>query len=341
MSQQEFASHYAGGRSVDQALAGLRSRINELDIPALEADLGFPIAEVMSFYEGELAPRFPLSFGNTREFLLQLAEQVPLSEVGAFLLCAQGCDWRTTDFFFDVEYRARLKREHEHGLLPLFDYLLFFVFPGWLATQERFRIFQAQIQPHVLEGASLASIPCGRMRDLLTLDYRRLRRTIRLVGIDKDQGALDGALELADKILLRDSLVRAEWRIGDALRPGMTEPAALDEFDLVTSNGLNIYLTDEQCATFYANVFAALKPGGVFVTSHLLTPAHYQWDRVNRSHLQLQMVVWKTLISPLWESFLKPPEAVWGQLEGAGFVGVRMVPDSQGIFPTFVGHKPR
>lgn len=340
MTQQEFASHDAGGRSVDQALAELRSRIKKLDIPSLEADLGFSLSEAMSFYERELAHRFPLSFANTPEFLLQLAEQLPLSEVGTFLLCAHGCDWRTTDYFFDEEYKARLKREQEHGRLPLFDYLLFFVCPGWLATQERFRIFQSQTQPHVVDGASLASVPCGRMRDLLTLDFTHLRQAVRLVGIDKDQAALDGAGDLAQKILTADGRVKAEWRIGDALRPGMTKPAAVEEFDLVTSNGLNIYFTDEQCVKFYANVFAALKPGGVFVTSHLLPPAHYQWDRVNKNHLQLQAVVWKTLINPLWESFLKPPQAVLEQVKRSGFVEIRMLPDAQGIFPTFVGHKP-
>jgi hypothetical protein len=340
MSQQEFASHHASHESVDRALAELRSRIKKLDLPALEADLGFSLAQAMSFYERELAHRFPLPFANAREFLLQLAEQLPLSEVGAFLLCAQGCDWRTTDFFFDEEYKAHLKRQQERGLLPLFDHLLFFLSPGWLATQERFRIFQSQTQPQVVDGASLASVPCGRMRDLLTLDYTRLRQPVRLVGIDKDEGALAGARELAQKILGKDSRVRAEWRAGDALRPGMTEPPVVEEFDLVTSNGLNIYLTDEQCALFYANVFAALKPGGIFITSHLVLPTYYRWDRVNRHHVQFQTVVWKTLINPLWESFLKPPEAVWDQLKRAGFVEVLIVPDSQGIFPTFVGHKP-
>ncbi len=340
MSQQEFASHHASHRSVDRALAELRSRIDRLDLPSLEADLGFPLAEVMSFYEGELAHRFPISFANPRQFLGRLAEQLPLSDVAAFLLCAQGCDWRTTDFFFDEEYRAGLRRKQEQGTLPLFDYLFFFAFPGWLATQERFRIFQAHMQPHVMDGASLASVPCGRMRDLLTLDYTRLRQPVRLVGIDKDEGALAGARELAQKILGKDSRVRAEWRAGDALRPGMTEPAAVEEFDLVTSNGLNIYLTDEQCALFYANVFAALKPGGIFITSHLVLPTYYRWDCVKRHHVQLQTVVWKTLINPLWESFLKPPEAVRDQMKRPGFVEVLIVPDSQGIFPTFVGHKP-
>ena len=95
-----------------------------------------------------------------------------------------------------------------------------------------------------------------------------------------------------------------------------------------------------QCVMFYANVFAALKPGGVFITSHLVPPAHYRWDRVNRHHWQLQALVWKTLINPLWESFLKPAETVRAQLERVGFVEVQILPDSQGIFPTFIGKVP-
>ena len=83
-----------------------------------------------------------------------------------------------------------------------------------------------------------------------------------------------------------------------------------------------------------------LKPGGFFITSHLVPPAYYQWDSVNRHHWQLQALVWKTLINPLWESFLKPAEAVQAQLEQAGFVEVQILPDSQGIFPTFIGTAP-
>lgn len=341
MTLQEFASHRAEQPSVDRALAALRSRLSTVDLQAVEADLGFTIGEVMAFYRETMGRRYPLPTADGRQFLLSLAEALPLSEVGRFLLCAQGCDWRTTDLFFDEAHRSGLVGQGRDGALPLFDHLLFFVFPGWVATHERFGIFQQQTQPLVKDGAVLASLPCGRMRDLLTLDYTRLRQPVRLVGIDKDRAALAGAQALARELLPGDGLVTVDCYEGDALLPGLTRPAVVAAFDLLTSNGLNIYFTDEQCLAFYANVHAALKSGGVFVTSHLVPPAEYRWEQITRGHVQMQALVWKTLIHPRWESFLKPLESVGAQLEASGFRDVRVCPDSRGVFPTLVAVKPR
>lgn len=340
MATEQFASHRLDQQSVDQGLQDLRCRIESLDFAHVEAQLGFTLAETMAFYEAELAQRYPISFRDGREFVLRLAEQMVHSDVGAFLLTAQGCDWRTTDLFFDAAHRAAVQQQLQQGRLPLFDYLLFYVFPAWRATHERFGIFQAQTQPFVRDYAVFASLPCGRMRDLLTLDFAQVRNRMHVIGIDKDPAALGGAKALGEQTIRAGVPVLLEFRLGDALRTGVTEPALVDAMDLLTSNGLNIYLTDEQCAAFYTNVYQALKPGGVFITSHLAPPNELCWDRINRRQLQFQAVIWKILINPLWEFFLKPRQSVVDQLERAGFRKVKVIADSQGIFPTFLAIKP-
>jgi hypothetical protein len=87
-------------------------------------------------------------------------------------------------------------------------------------------------------------------------------------------------------------------------------------------------------------VYGALKPGGIFVTGHVVPHAEYVWKRINLTHWQLQAVVLTVLVGALWESLVKPGEVVKGQLEAAGFRDVQIVPDTQGIFPTFISRKP-
>ena len=340
MTTDQFASHRIDERSIDRCLRDLRDRITFLNLAEVEAQIGFILAETIAFYEADLAQVYPLTFGDWREFLIQLAEQMVHSEVGTFLLTAQGCDWRTTDLFFDTAHRTAIQQQLQQKQLPLFDYLLFYVFPAWRATHERFGIFQAQTQPYVRGHAAFASLPCGRMRDLLTLDFTHLQKPLHLIGIDKDPAALRGAQALSEQMIRGDVPVVLEFRPGDALRDGITDPGLSERLDLLTSNGLNIYLTDAQSITFYTNVYEALKPGGVFITSHLVPPNEFCWDRINRRHLQLQILVWKILINPLWESFLKSRQSVQDQLNQVGFRDMKVILDSQGIFPTFLAIKP-
>lgn len=342
MASERFQSHLATAQTVGQALDGVAKRVQALDPHRFETKYGFSLEPLMEQARAEFGTACGLRFETSREFLFSLAEEAARSEIGRFLLCARGLNWRITDLLFDADYHATLRQEEREGSLCLFDKLAFFTFPLFLATQERARLHQRHTQPWLCDGAVLASLPCGRMRDLLTLDYGHLTTGARLVGIDKDPEALKGAQAFADALsAIRPLRGTVEFREGDALAPGFTKPPVREAFDVLTSAGLNIYLTDEQCGLFYRHVHEALKPGGVFVTGHILPHAQYRWERINRWHWQLQAVVLTVLVGALWESFVKPGEVVKGQLEAAGFVNVQTVPDSQGIFPTFVMQKPR
>src|SRR5918997_1111188 len=241
MQSDPFASHRIDQRSVDRCLHDLRQRIASLDVAQLEAQAGFGLEDVIAFYDAELAQLYPLSFRNAREFLIRLAEQIVHSEIGTFLLTAEGCDWRTTDLFFDNAHRAAVHQCLQEKRLPLFDYLLFYVFPAWRATHERFSIFQAETQRRVRDYAAFASLPCGRMRDLLTLDFTGLRTSLQLIGIDKDPAALRGARALSKETVRADLPIHMEFRLGDALQHGFTDPRLQECLELLSSNGLNIY----------------------------------------------------------------------------------------------------
>lgn len=303
--------------------------------------LGCPLDDLLHAAEALPGAQWALRFSDPQTFLLSLAEDAARSEFGRFLLCARGLNWRTTDLLFDPAYHAALRQQERDGSLGLFDRLAFFLFPLFLATQERARIHQRQIQPFVRDGTALASLPCGRMRDLLTLDYGTVRGGLRLTGIDKDPEVVDGVAQFARELFRdRPPPGALDIRTGDALVPGFTTPPCADAFDLLTSAGLNIYLNDDQSETFYRHVYAALKPGGAFVTGHIVPSEEYCWERVNRLHWRLQVAVMTVLVGALWEAYVKPADRVRAQLTAAGFRDVHTIPDSQHIFPTFVARKP-
>lgn len=341
MPDRHLQSHLVTARSVEQALDEVERRLTALKLNALEHKLGCRLEEVMRALEAEPGAQWVLRCTEPRRALFALAEEAARTDLGRFLLCARGLNWRTTDLLFDPAYHAALRQQEREGALGLFDRLAFFAFPLCLATRERFRVFQQQTQPLLAGGAVLGSLPCGRMRDLLTLDYASAAaRDVSLVGLDKDPEALQGAEALAGELRGQRPLPdRIAFRLADGLRPGLTETGIREEFDLLTSNGLTIYFSDEQCAVFYRSVQAALKPGGVFITSHILPPEEYRWDQINLGHWRLQAVVLAVVIGALWEPLVQPREQVLRQLEAAGFRDLQVIPDSQGIFPTFVGRK--
>lgn len=322
-------------------MTALREELRGLEVAALDEQLGFPVREVMEDCRRVFGTRYALHLDDPIRFLLSLIEHIPHSEIARFLLGARGCNWRMTDRFFDDEERAGLEQRRRDGALPLMDDLLLLRQPIIAATRERFRIFQREIQPFVREGAVLASLPCGRLRDLLTLDYRGITTQVSLLGVDKDREAVHGAQAFARQLFgERHPRLRVECLQGDALAPGFTPAGMCAACDLLTSNGLNIYLTDHQCATFYRNVFEALRPGGRFVTSHIVPPAEYRWDRIDRAGLRLDRLLLAFLFKARWNALLKPTRAVCEQLEAAGFRDVRVLPDTQGMFPTFLADRP-
>jgi len=133
-----------------------------------------------------------------------------------------------------------------------------------LATQQRFEIFLMENQKHVKDNVKLCSIPCGMTGELLYLDYKDVEN-FYLIGIDYDSNAIHAAKLLAkQKCLLKFIKL---------IRQGAWDLNAQEEFDLISSNGLNIYeANDNRVNQLYKNFFTGLKLGGKLVTSFLIPP---------------------------------------------------------------------
>lgn len=206
--------------------------------------------------------------------------------------------------------------------------------PAVLATRERFNIFQSKLQKHVKPGIVLASLPCGTMEDLLRLDFTNAPNA-QLVGIDIDnesiehakKNAKDRGLDGQTKFLNKDA-----WGL------------ELEEvFDLLTSNGLNIYEPDnKKVIALYKQFYKALKPGGILVTSFLTPPPSLSqestWQNVNPEDALKQRAIFSDIIQVNWQSFRTESETRQ-QLTEAGFKDIEITYDSQGMFPTVVARK--
>lgn len=262
-----------------------------------------------------------LSLDETAKLLSQLSE----FELGKFLLQHQGLNGYWTSYII-------LHGAKQENLSELEAWILNSA-PIVLATRERFYIFRQQLQNYLKNGVKLASVPCGLMDDLLGLDYSNFV-DITLNGIDLDQKSLDLA---SDNALLYNNQ-NASFFKKDAWHLEIH-----GEYDIITSNGLNIYEPDDQkINALYIEFFNALKPGGVLITSFLTPPPTMStastWHNYNAGDLAKQKAIFSDIIETGWQTFRTEAQTL-NQLEQAGFHIVEVIYDSQGMFPTIVARK--
>jgi SAM-dependent methyltransferase len=275
--------------------------------------------------EGDL-PGAPL------DMQLSLVDQMSAFELGRFMLANRGLNayW----IHRIVTYRPGTLRRDTGSEL---EYRVFEHLPLILATRERFAIFRTTLQSRVRPGATLASIPCGWMDDLLLLDYPH-DADVRLLGVDLDPEALAGARALAQQRGLARQLT---LHLADAWDVDL--PAAADT---VTSNGLNVYEADEaRVDDLYRRFLDLLKPGGLLVTSFLTPPPSLSdaspWDMraLDPEMLALQNVLLSRVIATNWRHFHTHAQ-IRAQLERVGFVEIRFIDDRARTYPTVLAYKP-
>lgn len=331
-SHHEFQSNDA----IQESLKEVLSHVTTLDVSALECHLGFRLQDfgqriLEQHRKGEvgwaaLANLIQATQSSGEAAMLEaLVHQCAASKFGHYLVTRRGLNWEYTDLMFS----GQGMQDDPSTLCHC---------PTIQATQERFRIFQRETQSIVdsliaSRGASdpvfLGSFPCGRMRDLLTL---RLPASFHLIGFDKDMEALDGVKAFASELGVAADCVTCVKR--DAL----VEPIATDgpKLDVLNSNGLNIYLSDDECDIFFRSCADLVKPGGYFVVSQLTPPSEWTMSNVHPLEQQLQAVLFGGIIRPLWQNHNRSVEQVLQQVAKAGFVEVKVIASKSNMFPTFV-----
>lgn len=262
---------------------------------------------------------------------IDILHQLTQFDFGRFLLQNQGINGYWTHVMLTYPW----SNDHSHQT-DLEKFLLERA-PTILATQERFRIFLNENQKSVANHKRLACIPCGMMGELLYLNFSDIEN-IQLIGIDYDDAALEDAKRLAkDKNLLTfTSFNQADaWTLN-----------LINEFDLISSNGLNIYEPDDdKVIALYQQFYNALKPNGKLVTSFLTPPpgssdfCEWHMEKINPQDLLLQKIIFADILNVKWQCF-RSTEQTKQQLESVGFENICLFPDKASLFPTVTAIKP-
>lgn len=257
---------------------------------------------------------------------LELLEQLSEFELGRFLLANKGLNGYWTSYII-------LHGPKKESLTILEEWFLHSA-PAVKATQERFKIFQQKLQSNLRDNISIASVPCGIMDDLVGLNTSKYTN-VTFVGIDLD----DESTELAKQNSKNNELAKYIFLKKDAWNLGIES-----EYDIITSNGLNIYEpNDEKVVDLYRNFYTALKPCGLLITSFLTPPPALSeespWQNLNKEDLIKQKAIFADIIEAGWQCFQTEKETI-DQLTQAGFIDINITYDTQHMFPTVTARKP-
>lgn len=268
---------------------------------------------------------------------LEILEQLSQFEFGRFLILNRGINGYWTHYMLTHPWiRRETPINHSMKKLASTEQFLLESAPSILATQQRFEIFLQENQKEVKNGAKLACIPCGMMGELLYLNFKDID-TIQLTGLDYDPNTLNDARSLATK---QNLLPMVKLHQCDAWQMTFN-----NEFDLISSNGLNIYEPDDERVTqLYQAFYNALKPGGKLVTSFLTPPPTLsdscEWDMsvINQDDLLKQKIIFVDVLEAKWQCFRTSAKTQL-QLESVGFERIKFIYDKAKLFPTVVAYK--
>ncbi|MCP4176999.1 MAG: methyltransferase domain-containing protein [bacterium] len=269
---------------------------------------------------------------------LDLLEKLEQFEFGKFLIKSNG-GWNGywTHYALTFPEKGRLINKSNDGtdLTELESFILNKA-TIILATQQRFKIFLKENNTCVKEGACLASAPCGLLGELLFLDYKSVRN-ISLFGIDLDENSLIEADKLSVELGFKKytkTILSDAWEL-----------SYNNKFDLLSSNGLNIYEPDKnKVLKLYISFFDCLKKNGKLVTSYLGYPPNSEevceWDleKVNLENMRKCSAIFGSILGGVWFNFTTRNQMI-NMLTSIGYKDIEIKYDNAHIFPTVVAYK--
>ena len=180
---------------------------------------------------------------------LKLLKSLSEFELGKFLLSNRGLNGFWTSYLI-------LKAPKETLENPLEDWLVNNA-PAFKATRERAHIFAEQINRYVTHNNRVATIPCGTMEDLYSLNLEGVH-DIKFVGMDIDLGSLEFA-KTAYKPNKNCSI--------ELIRKDAWAMDLEDEFAIVVSKKTNksAVVRNRIRRRFYASLKPHLNSRGLFV----------------------------------------------------------------------------
>lgn len=260
-----------------------------------------------------------LPLNETLEMLQELTE----FDLGKFLLSNKGLN----GFWTAYVILNGIKKSNLH---PLERWMLNSS-PIIVATRERFFIFQTELKKLLKDNMNIASTPCGLMDDLLSMDFSEFS-DIKLTGIDIDQESLKLAeqnIQQYNTSAQTEFLVRSAWDLDIS-----------EEYDVIISNGLNIYEPDRsKLCELYIQLATAIKPNGYLITS-FLTPnpkmsEESPWRDFSTQDAIKQKAIFADILEVAWQTYRTESEKIL-MFEESGFKVQNIIYDKQAMFPTIV-----
>jgi ubiquinone/menaquinone biosynthesis C-methylase UbiE len=263
----------------------------------------------------------------------ELVDQLCLFPFGRYMIERKGANGFWTDYLIAYPKRSFF-HQYSDRVSPLEDFILNRSLVI-LSHRERFQINQSLMQELLKEGAVLASVPCGLMRDLITLDFSNISN-FSLVGLDIDAESL----ALAKEFALSQGIANIKLLQQDAWGMEFTE-----EFDVMTSSGLNVYEPDPaKVMELYRRFYNALKPGGSLIISVLTyppgeaRPTDWNLEEISGEDLAMERVLYHDVLDLHWRNFRSVHE-LEKEFYEAGFSKVTVYFDKHRIFPTIHAEK--
>lgn len=261
----------------------------------------------------------------SKEQEITMIDDLERFKLGQFLLTNGGLNGKWTSYLIHEAPKKKLYNPLENWIVNNA--------PVVKATQERSRIFQEQINKYLHTNSVVASIPCGTMHELHSLNFDGIY-DVTLVGIDLDQESIKLAKEKFEpsRFYHTEFQQKNAWHLNEK-----------DKYNIVVSNGLNIYEPDhDKIIELYSQFNNALISGGILITS-FLTPspelsAKSTWRNYSADDALKQKAIFKDIIQAKWQAF-RTEDETREQLEKAGFKIVDVIYDNQGMFPTVVAQK--
>lgn len=269
------------------------------------------------------------------EEVSMILEDLAKFPLGQHILLSGGSNGAWTDYLISPEeYFSQMNLSDIN--LSLIERFFLFSSPAVLAQRELHKKLQKTAQSHIGNNKIFASIPCGLMRDFLSLDYSEIEN-FSLVGIDIDPESLEKSRKLAAEMNVKQvTYIQADaWNL-----------KYKDTFDFISSVGLNMYeKNQEKVIDLYRNLFNALKPGGILFTGILTWPPYldiqktdWAMEEIPKYDLRLETVLHKDVLNIQWLNCRTIAEAKEDFIK-AGFTDVRIETDSKCIFPAIIARK--
>jgi len=256
----------------------------------------------------------------SKEETLRLAKELSNFPLGRFLLMNKGLNGYWTAYIFRNPIPPVDASDLERWLLTKSLFVM---------ARERFNMFQALLKQQLFTGIRIASVPCGLMDDLLTLDYGEIKE-FSLVGIDIDQESLKFAQENATAAGLID---HCQFLQKDAWNLQMTEVA-----DILVSNGLNMYEgSPEKLVSLYKQFSSALVQGGRLLLS-FIPPPQGQLKGIAPEDFLIDRAIFNDIVEVNYLNFCSE-EAIRAQLNEAGLDVERIVYNQHGLAPVLLATK--